>query len=424
VSAVNERPVHLIVNDDEIRSRLTVFFRALLAIPHLLWLSLWGVAVFFAVIINWFATLIAGRSPTAIHNFLASYLRYAIHVGAYLFLAANPFPGFTGEPGYPVDVDIAPPQPQNRWTVLFRMLLAIPALLLGSLLAGQLASAGLLRFGTGYSAGLLVSTAAFLGWFASLARGRMPRGLRDAAAYAIAYAAQLDAYIFLLTDRYPNSDPLGALEEIPVRTDPIRLQTDEAGLQRSRLTVFFRLLLVLPHLVWLYLWSILAYLAAIVNWFATLIGGRSPDGLHRFLAAYVRYMTHVYAYLYLTANPFPGFTGQEGSYPVDLSIDGPRTQNRWTVAFRIVLAIPALIVAAVYGYLAGVAAFLGWFAALFTARMPRGLRNAQALALRYSAQTYGYLFLLSESYPYSGPSLNAAPVADVPDLAPPVPMPV
>lgn len=419
---MNERPVHLIVSDDEVRSRLTVFFRWLLAIPHLLWLSLWGIAASIALIINWFATLFTGQSPQRLHNFLAAYVRYAIHVGAYVFLVANPFPGFTGEPGYPVDVEIAPPQRQNRWTVGFRLLLAIPALMFAGTLAGSLSSTGFLRWGTGYSAGLLIGVAAFLGWFASLARARMPRGLRDAAAYAIAYAAQLDAYLFLLTDRYPNSDPMTALQDIPVRTDPIQLRTDD-DLQRSRLTVFFRLLLTLPHFIWLYLWGLLANLAVIVNWFATLIGGRSPQGLHGFLAAYLRYQTHVFAYLYLTANPFPGFTGREGSYPVEISIEGPIEQNRWTVGFRLVLAIPALILSGVYGYIAGLAALLGWFAALFTGEMPRGLRNAQALALRYSAQTNGYLYLLTGSYPYGGPSLNAPPVADEPAMAPAVPMP-
>jgi len=414
---MNERPVHLIVRDDELRSRLTVFFRLLLAIPHLIWLSLWGFVAFLAVIVNWFATLFAGQSPDALHNFLAAYVRYAIHVGAYIFLVANPFPDFTGRPGYPIDVEFAPPQPQNRWTVGFRLILAIPALLL----AGALASAARWN-GNNLSYGLL-GLVAFLGWFACLARARMPRGFRDAAAYALSYSAQLDAYVFLLTDRYPDSDPLVALDEIPTRSDPVRLQADE-DLQRSRLTVFFRLLLAIPHLIWLALWGIVAYLAAIVNWFATLIRGSSPEGLHNFLAAYVRYATHVYAYLYLTANPFPGFTGQRGSYPVEVSIEEPIVQNRWTVGFRIVLAIPALLVASAYGGVAAVAAFLGWFAALFTARMPQGLRSAQTLALRYSAQTYCYLLLLTPSYPYSGPSRNALPAADMPEVTPPVPLPV
>jgi hypothetical protein len=413
---VNERPVHLIVRDDEVRSRLTVFFRVLLVLPHLVWLSLWGTVAFLVGIVNWFATLFAGRSPGVLHRFLAAYVRYAIHVGAYLFLAANPFPGFTGRPGYPVDVEIAPAARQNRWTVGFRLILAVPAIIFASAVASGSVRAGNFNFGYG-----LLGIVAFLGWFTCLARARMPRGLRDAAAYALAYSAQLDAYLFLLTDRYPNSDPFAALEELPVRTDPIRLNAEDE-LRRSRLTVFFRLLLALPHLIWLSLWGVVAFLAVIVNWFATLFRGRSPAGLHRFLAAYLRYQTHVFAYLYLTANPFPGFTGREGSYPVDLSIEGARRQNRWTVGFRIVLVIPAALVSFAYGNIANIAAFLGWFSALATGRMPRGLRNAQALALRYSAQYNGYAYLLTGSYPYSGPSLNAVPVAEGPETAPPTPV--
>ena len=44
-------------------------------------------------------------------------------------------------------------------------------------------------------------------WFAALARGRAPHGMRDLFAYGLRYAAQTWGYFFLLTDRYPNSDP-------------------------------------------------------------------------------------------------------------------------------------------------------------------------------------------------------------------------
>jgi hypothetical protein len=398
---VNERPVRLVVSDDLQRNRLTVFFRLVLALPHLIWLALWGVAVFIAVIANWVATLVSGRSPDGLHRFLAAYIRYAIHVGAYLFLAADPFPDFLGKPGYPIDVQIAPPRRQNRWTVGFRIVLAIPALAI----AGALASSGARSYGVHFGAGLL-GVAAFLGWFAALALARMPRGLRDAMAYALSYTAQLDAYLFVLTDRYPSSDPLSAIGPLPARGDPVRLEIRD-DLLRNRLTVFLRLLLALPHLLWLLVWGIAAYVAAIVNWLATLIEGRSPEALHSFLAAYVRYQTHVYAYLFLVANPFPGFLGREGSYPVDPVIDGPRVQNRWKVFFRLFLALPALLLASAYGGLLYVVGVLGWFASLFTARMPFGLRNAGALALRYSAQSGAYLFLLTEAYPYPGPTAAA-----------------
>src|SRR6266516_756673 len=127
---------------------------------------------------------------------------------------------------------------------------------------------------------------------------------------------------------------------------PIRVVVND-DLRRTRLTVFFRLILAIPHLIWLSLWGVIATLAAIVNWFATLFTARSPEGLHRFLATYLRYETHVFAYLFLIADPFPGFTGKPDSYPIDLEVDPPATQNRWTVGFRIILAIPALLIAGV-----------------------------------------------------------------------------
>ncbi len=391
-------PVQLIVEDDLQRTRGTVFFRILLAIPHFAWLLIWGIGAFFAVIVNWLVTLIEGTPSQGVHAFLVRYLRYAIQVSAYLNLLANPYPAFSGDGAYPVDLAVAPPARQNRWTVAFRAVLVWPALLLGAALAGGIGEGQASRVG-----GLLV-TIAVLGWFAAVVRGRMPRGLRDAGVYALTYSAQLSAYLLILTDRYPDSDPRAALADPPVRSDPIRVVELEDDLRRSRLTVFFRLLLSIPHLVWLSLWTVVALLAVIVSWFATLIMGRTPGWLHRFLAAFLRYQTHVYAFVYLVANPFPGFVGAAGSYPLNLVVEGPERQNRWGVAFRGLLAIPALLISSAYGGVMLTGAILGWFAALVRGRMPRGLRNAGALSLRYTQQANGYLYLLTSSYPYSGPT--------------------
>jgi hypothetical protein len=206
-----------------------------------------------------------------------------------------------------------------------------------------------------------------------------------------------------------------------VEFGPIRLiVTDD--LQRSRLTVFFRLLLALPHLFWLYLWGIAAFVAAIINWFATLIMGRSPNWLHRFLSAYLRYTTHVFAFIFLIANPFPGFTGDPLSeYPVDLETGTSESQHRLKTLFRPFLAIPALLISYILSYLLYVVAFLGWFAALVTGRMPLGLRNAGAYSIRFHAQLMAYaLFVITDSYPHSGPAefaVAAAPVEPAPALA-------
>jgi hypothetical protein len=399
-------PVKLVVTDDLQRSRASVFFRLLLVIPHLIWLALWGVAVAFALVANWFVTLVRGTSPRALHGFIAQYLRYEIHVVAYLNLLANRYPGFDGVAEYPVDLVIAEPARQSRWTVFFRFPLAYPALLIAATLAGGVGA------GTRSYGGLLV-TVAVLGWFAALVRARMPHGLRDAGAYAVSYGAQTSAYLFLLTDRYPDSDPQAALGDLPAREDPVTLTVAD-DLRRSRLTVFFRILLAIPHFAWLLLWGIAALLAWIANWFATLFAGRSPEALHRFLAAYLRYGTQVLAYAALTANPFPGFTGKPGTYPVELVVAERERQNRWTVFFRGLLALPALFISGAYGSLLVTAAVLGWFSAMVRGRMPLGLRNASALALRYHEQLNAYVLLLTDRYPYSGPTAAEAPTAPEP----------
>lgn len=187
-------------------------------------------------------------------------------------------------------------------------------------------------------------------------------------------------------------------------------------LKRSRLTVFFRWILAIPHFVWWYLWSIVALLAWIANWFATLFGGRSPDGLHNFLASFDRYSTHINAYIFLLADPFPGFAGRLGSYPVDLEIDPPVPQSRWITGFRLILAIPATILMSVLQYVLQIIGFLGWFVCLVLGRMPEGMRNLGAYCLRYQAQTYAYVSLLTQRYP----SLSSEPGAPLPaDPEPP-----
>jgi hypothetical protein len=403
-------PVRLAVEDDYQRSRLTVVFRLLLAIPHFIWFFLWTVWVALASIVNWLISIFTGRPPRWFHRLMCSYVRYQAHLGAYLSLVSDPYPGFMGEAGtYPIDIQL-PEEPvsQRRWTIVLRLVLFIPALLvsstLGGLSGGNLGSSrGRTKNGTG--GGTLLLVCAFLGWFASLARGRMPKGLRDAGAYAIGYTAQTTAYLLLVTDRYPNADPtemLVAVTDRPPR-HPVRVVGDPYDLRRSRLTVLFRLLLALPHLIWLTLWAILAFLAAIVQWFVTLFRGTSAVPLHRFISSYIRYRLHVTAYLMLVANPFPGFTGAPGVYPLDLELDGPQRQNRWKTGFRLLLVIPALIVDAALGGSLFAAAVLTWFYAFVKGSAPWGLRNLSAFALRYDAQTNAYLLLVTEAYPHASP---------------------
>jgi len=165
---------------------LTVFFRLLLVIPHMIWLALWGIAVSFAVLAAWLVGIFTGRIPDRLHGFIAGFVRYETHVYAYYSIAADPYPSFSGAIGYPVDLEIAPALKQSRLTIFFRLLLAIPAFIVLYLLT------------------IVARIVTVLAWFYALFVGNLNSGLRDVLAYWIRYNAQTTAYVCLLTARYPS----------------------------------------------------------------------------------------------------------------------------------------------------------------------------------------------------------------------------
>lgn len=186
VDVPDPHPIRMVVTDDLVRSRLTVFFRLLLAIPHFIWVTLWSFAVALAALAAWVIGLVTGRVPDGLHSFIAAYTRYYTHLDAYLWIAADPYPGFTGEPGYPVDVEITPATPQSRLTIFFRLLLAIPAAIVMSVLQN------------------VAWIVAILAWFYALVTGRMSKGMRDLQVYCLRYQAQTLGYLMLVTQRYPS----------------------------------------------------------------------------------------------------------------------------------------------------------------------------------------------------------------------------
>jgi hypothetical protein len=403
---MTEHPVRLVLTDDLRRSRLTVFFRLLLAIPHVIWAALVLIVVILVAIAGWFIVLVTGRLPAGLHGFSAGFVRYAIQVESYILLAANSYPSFygAGNDGYPVDVRIAPPAPQSRWKTLFRLILALPAFALSSALGGGSGGGG--RSRASFGSGGLAFAAAFLMWFYGLVTGRAPRGSRDLVGWSLGYSAQTWAYVLLLTDRYPYTGPEGHLppleEDDPEADHPVKLTVGD-DLRRSRLLVFFRLPLAIPHIVWLVLWTIVLWIASIVAWIAAVAMGRPPTWFVRFASAYVRYTAHLSAFVWLAGNPFPGFVGEPGSYPVDVEVPGGGPQSRWRIFFRLPLAIPALILSGGTNGVLVVTGILGWFVALALARMPGGLRNAGAYSVGYGAQVASYVYLLTDRYPDSTP---------------------
>ena len=168
---------------------------------------------------------------------------------------------------------------------------------------------------------------------------------------------------------------------------------------QRRLTIAFRIILAIPHLLYLSVLAIVVFFTTVVAWFAALILGRLPSGLAIFLGRLLQYWARVYAYaILLLTDRYPRFGLDAPDYPVSVGLS-PGRLNRLAVLFRIVLAIPAAIVTWLVGAGVSVAAFFVWLIALVLGRLPQPLFEAYAAILRYEVRYYAYLAMLTSEYP-------------------------
>jgi hypothetical protein len=180
--------VRVTFDTDLRRRRLAVLFRLLLAIPPAFVLSVWGLVAIPALVFSWIATLVRGRSPSVLHRFLRGYLRYWAQFGAWLNLVSGRYPRARKRDQHPVQLE-APRVPQSRPVTLLRIVLALPLLVLASVLNVVLG---------------LVGIAA---WFVALVRGRTTEGLRELGAFCVRYQVEVLAYVLLLTPRSAKLEP-------------------------------------------------------------------------------------------------------------------------------------------------------------------------------------------------------------------------
>lgn len=205
---------------------------------------------------------------------------------------------------YPVQLEIDPAASQNRLTVFFRPILAIPHWII-------LAFLGI---------------AAFFVWlFASLSivvTARYPEGLLRFSTGVARWATRVGAYggspnqqdiagatVFFvtggfLTDKYPPF----TLDEAP--DYPIRLHVEQQVERRNRLTGFFpvRVIMLIPHYIVLAILGIFVTLATIVAWLGGTVLGELPGWLHNFIAGYTRWSTRVGVYGGLLVDEYPPFS--------------------------------------------------------------------------------------------------------------------
>ena len=168
--------------------RGTVLIRWILLIPHYVVLYFLGIGFSVVQFIGWWGALFTGRLPEFAVSFLSGYMRWTTRVQAYGLLLTDQYPPFSleDEPGYPVRIELPPPGKLNRLAVLFRVILAIPASLLNSLVA--------------FGAATIV---AVIAWVITLITGKLPTPLHQAYTAVLRYTTRVSCYLCLLTAAYP-----------------------------------------------------------------------------------------------------------------------------------------------------------------------------------------------------------------------------
>jgi len=203
---------------------------------------------------------------------------------------------------YPVTITVEPSLTgRNRLTTLFRVILAIPHLIL---VGGAGFGFAYRESNTAFSGetGLLGAVAAFLSvisWFTIVLAGLHIIGIRQFTTFYMRWRVRALSYFMLLEDPYPpfGDAPYPASIEI---ADPIG--------PRNRLTVGVRLFLVIPHFIVLVFVLAAWGVVTIIAWFAILFTGAYPRVLYDFAVGSLRWRLRVEAYLLLLVDEYPPFS--------------------------------------------------------------------------------------------------------------------
>ncbi len=184
---------------------------------------------------------------------------------------------------YAARLDIDYPGRSNRLTVLFRLLLAIPVVIIVGLIQGT----------------RIIQLVWLLVVLALLLVKRYPEILWTVQRWFAIFSTRTTLYLDLLIDGYPwDDDPTAKIElDDP---DPERL---------SRFLPLIKWLLALPHYIVLALLLIVSTVCIILSWFAILITGSYPAPLFNFVLGVNRWAFRVNAYTFvLNTDRYPPFS--------------------------------------------------------------------------------------------------------------------
>jgi hypothetical protein len=205
---------------------------------------------------------------------------------------------------YPVNVTVEPKlTDRNRLTTAFRLILAIPHLIL----VGGIGFSLLIHtnrpdvVSLGPETGLLGGIAtllAIVSWFTIVISGEHIAAIRQYTRFYLRWRVRALAYVMLLEDQYP-----------PFGDGPYPASVTEADptAPRDRLSVGLRIFLGIPHFIVLAFLLPAWWLITILAWCLILVSGRYPQGLYDFAVGCFQWYIRVEAYMLLLVDDYPPF---------------------------------------------------------------------------------------------------------------------
>jgi Domain of unknown function (DUF4389) len=206
--------------------------------------------------------------------------------GGYTATATGPT-ALASEPSYPVTAGLDAPLEVARWRVIGNAILAIPHVIFLYVLQ------------------IVAEVLLIAGWLSIVFTGQLPPGIGNFIAGVHRYQWRVSSYALFLREPYPAfALPSGYAEP---GGDPAWLNVVPAQ-RYSRLAVIFRVILIIPHMLFGIVVGIGFYIAWIVAFFAVLITGRWPAGLRKFVVGVEFWAIRVNAWYSLLADPYPPFS--------------------------------------------------------------------------------------------------------------------
>ncbi|HET9729310.1 MAG TPA: DUF4389 domain-containing protein [Acidimicrobiia bacterium] len=143
-------------------------------------------------------------------------------------------------------------------------------------------------------------------WFIIVFTGALPESLANLQCMIIRYATRNFTYAGFLREEYPPF-AFDMTAHDPGSDPRVRLDFQPQLANRNRATVFFRIILVIPHVVVLAFLIVAAVVVYFIAAFAILFTGKWPEGMRNFVLGVMRWGLRVQTYFALLTDEYPPF---------------------------------------------------------------------------------------------------------------------